>query len=86
MVGAVELADALDHAIARISEHGETLEEQLAVFDVSEEELRALVADRWEVYIEDHGPIPDGAAVLLTRSFMEGVMTGLQYEQERGRE
>lgn len=85
MVG-VELFDALDHAVARISEHGESLKEQLAVFDLTEEELRALVADRWDVYVEEHGPIPDGAAVLLTRSFMEGVLTGLQYEQERGRE
>jgi hypothetical protein len=49
------LFDALDHAIARVEEHtGEALEVRLGVYDLTVEEVRALIAERWDRYAADY--------------------------------
>jgi hypothetical protein len=80
------LFDALDHAIARVEEHtGEALEVRLGVYDLTVEEVRALIAERWDRYAADYPPLPPAAHELFARSFIEALLTGLQYREEQER-
>lgn len=73
-----QLVTALHEALARLQEY-ESLDDKLAVYDLSVPSLEAVLTARWSVYSAEFGKALAGDRHhLLVRGFIEGLLTGLQ--------